>query len=168
MEKLNKLRKMKIFSSFSDDELLQVSRAAVEKIFPSRAEIIQEGKTSQGLFLIVSGEVHVTKHISAGLENGQETLTKLGATDHFGEMSLIDGKPASASIIASEPTICFVLKKEDYVKLLSDNPIIALKLYRFFTESLCERLRKTDLYLMEELLKRRKTTFDKTLLAGSI
>ncbi len=168
MEKLQKLKKMKIFSTFSDEELKEVARVALEKIYPSGSPIISEDRESPGLFMLVSGEVHVTKKMPSVTESGVETIAKLGPGDHFGEMSLIDGKPASASIIASEPTICFAIKTDGYKKLVSQNPIIALKIYQFFTLSLCERLRRTDSFLMEELLRRRKASFDKTLLAGSI
>ena len=168
MEKLERMKKMKIFSGFSEEELRHVARAAMEKIFPSRGILIEEGKASPGLFLIESGEVHVMKKVPSASESGQETIATLGPGDHCGEMSLIDGKAASASIIASQPTICFVLKKDAYTKLLNENPIVALKLYRFFTQSLCERLRKTDSFLMEQLVKRRKADFDKSILAGSI
>ena len=167
MEKLVKLKKMKIFKDFGDEELMQVSRVTMEKIFPSGKLIIREGETDAGLFMLVSGEVHVTKKVPNSSEPGQETIARLGSGDHFGEMSLIDGEPASATIVASEPTICFVLKADDYKNILKENPIIALKIYRFFTHSLCDRLRRTDTFLMEELLKRRKASFDKSLLASS-
>ena len=168
MEKMGKLKKMKVFMDFSEEELRHVARAAIEKIFPSRETLIEEGKASPGLFLVESGEVLVVKNISSDSESGKETIAMLGPGDHCGEMSLIYGKAASASIVATQPTICFVLKKDSYTKLINENPIIALKLYRFFTHSLCERLRKTDSFLMEELVKKRKATFDRSLLAGSI
>jgi len=168
MEKLEKLKKMKIFSDFSDEELKDVFRYTMEKIFPSGNSIVRENRESPGLFLIVSGQVHVTKKIPSVVDSGSETLAMLGPGDHFGEMSLIDGEPASASIVASEPTICFAIKNNEYRKMIKENPVIALKLYRFFTQALCERLRRTDSFLMEELLKRKKAAFDKSLLAGSI
>lgn len=168
MEKLAKLKKMKIFSNFSDDELKEVARVAVEKIYPSNVAIIEENRESPGLFLTESGEVHVVKKMSPVSDMGRETIAKLGPGDHFGEMSLIDGKPASASVIASEPTICFVIKNEVYKKMIKEHPIIALKMYQFFAMSLCDRLRRTDAFLMEELLKKYKSSFDKSLLSGGI
>ena len=168
MEKTAKLRKMKIFKSFTEDELKEVSRVAIEKIFPSNGAIIEENKNSDGLFFISTGTVHVSKKMPTLSEMSSEVIAKLGPGDHFGEMSLIDGKPASASIIAAEATICFEIKTEDYRSLISENPPIALKLFQYFTKALCDRLRKTDTFLLEELMRNRKSAIDKTLLSGSI
>ncbi len=158
---------MNIFKDFSDDELARIAKVAVEKIFPAGGCIVEEGKPGPGLFLVESGEVEVRKDVG-GSNADREYIAKINAGDHFGEMSLLDGEPASASVVAKEPTICFVLKADEYKKLLGDNPFIAMKLYRYFSLSLCERLRKTDGYITSELLKKKKSRINPDLLAGTV
>ena len=153
-KKVERLKKMRIFSDFGSDEIHQVAKIAMEKIYPAGGNIINEGEVGEGLFTIVEGEVQVKKRMPGFKE--QESLADLKAGDHFGEMGLIDGKSASASIVATTPAICFVIKRKDYQDLLSREPIIAMKLYRFYTTTLCERLRRTDAYLLEELSRNKR------------
>jgi len=167
MDKIRKLKRMRIFKDFSEEELARTAKAAVEKIFPAGACIVEEGEPGQGLFLVESGEVEICKD-AGDPGGGREFIAKIGPGDHFGEMSLLDGQPASASVVARVPTICFVFKVDKYEDLLSENPVIAMKLYRFFSVSLCERLRKTDAYFTKELLKKKKAATSSYLFAGTV
>lgn len=153
-EKADRLKKMKIFKDFGSEEILKVARVAMEKIYPAGGIIIKEGEVGEGLFSIVDGEVEIRKKLPG--EKSEKSLAVLKEGDHFGEMSLIDGKSASASVVAVKPTICFVVKRNDYNDLLGREPIIAMKLYRYYTATLCERLRKTDAFLLEEIMKNRR------------
>lgn len=164
MEKTERLQKMRIFKDFGADEIGSVAKAAVEKIYPAGSSIVKEGELGEGLFTIFDGEVNVNKRLPDSPDT--ETLAVLKTGDHFGEMGLIDGKTASATILANKPTICFVIKRKEYYELLAREPIIAMKLYRFYTSALCERLRRTDAFLLDEL-KRNKGKIDRSLLHSS-
>lgn len=164
-KKAERLKKMKIFKDFGNEEILKVARVAMEKIYPAGGVIIKEGEVGEGLFSIVDGEVEIRKKIPG--EPAEKSLAVLKEGDHFGEMSLIDGKSASASVVALKPTICFVVKKNDYLELVGKEPIIAMKLYRYYTTTLCERLRKTDAFLLEEMVRNRRK-IDPTILGSSL
>lgn len=164
MDKAQRLQTIRIFEGFGSDEIHHVAAVAVEKIYPKGTAIIQEGELGEGLFAIVEGEVEVNKRLSQSDE--EITLVDLKPGDHFGEMGLIDGKPGSASIIAKQPTICFVIKRGEYFELLAREPIIAMKLYRFYAQTLCERLRQTDDFLLLEH-ERNKDAVSKGVIKGS-
>lgn len=153
-KKAERLKRMKIFKDFGNEEILKVARVAMEKIYPAGGVIIKEGEVGEGLFSIVDGEVEIRKRMPGG--QTEKSLAVLKEGDHFGEMGLIDGKSASASVVAIRPTICFVVKRNDYHDLLGKEPIIAMKLYRYYTTTLCERLRRTDAFLLEEIMKNRR------------
>ena len=164
MEKADRLKQMRIFADFGDEEIREVARLALEKIYPAGGKIVKEGELGEGLFTIVEGEVNVTKKLPHSKD--VEVLASLKAGDHFGEMGLIDGKIASATILALKPTICFVIKRKDYYDLLAQEPIVAMKLYRFYTKTLCDRLRRTDAFLLEEL-KKNKSVLKPGIFDGS-
>lgn len=167
IEKLDRLKSTRIFRNFSDEELHNISRKSMEKIYPADAVIIQEGSDSEGLFVIESGKVKIVKGLNGASDDNAIVIAELKEGDHFGEMSLIDRAPASAGVIALIPTICHVLKHDDYIDLLNENPGIALKLYRFYCLSLVQRLRRTDEYLFREMVKGKRHDLDTKLFSQS-
>ncbi|MBI3078413.1 MAG: cyclic nucleotide-binding domain-containing protein, partial [Deltaproteobacteria bacterium] len=89
------------------------------------------------LYLIVSGKVKATLYGEGGREL---ILAELREGDFFGEMSLLDGKPRSAMIIALEATEVLVVRRRDFQAILNRNPATGVKII----EALCQRLRETD------------------------
>jgi cAMP-dependent protein kinase regulator len=91
----------------------------------SRAEtgehIIVEGERSGGFFLIVLGVVDITKRVS---ERRQVLLATLGEGSYFGEMSLLRGDVARASVTATGPTELAVLPAKNFYSLVASHPIL--------------------------------------------
>ncbi|MFC1541456.1 Crp/Fnr family transcriptional regulator, partial [Candidatus Latescibacterota bacterium] len=94
----------------------------------------EEGDT---LFIILKGKVKVTTFS----ESGKEVIFSiLSEGDFFGDMSLMDGKPRSATVISIEDSELRLIRRNDFIKLVEKHPRIALKLL----EELTSRLRKAD------------------------
>src|SRR3989304_787716 len=91
------------------------------------------------MFIIRSGRVKI---YSAGDGDKELVLNVYGEGDFFGEFSLIDGEPRSASAEAVDLTEALVLRHEDLIALLSEHPDIAISLMR----GLVSRLRYTTEY----------------------
>jgi CRP/FNR family cyclic AMP-dependent transcriptional regulator len=87
--------------------------------------IIVQEDTSTDLYIILRGKVKVTLMSEEGEEY---ILTDLHVGDYFGEMSLIDGKPRSATVVAVENSTFAVLKRERLIEALKRDPILALDL----------------------------------------
>jgi CRP-like cAMP-binding protein len=85
--------------------------------------------------LVLSGRVEIVRD--------NKSLGAFGAGDFFGEMSLLDQAPRSATIRALEPTDCLMLSSWDFKSLLEKHPSIAIKLL----EVLSRRLRVADEHL---------------------
>ena len=98
--------------------------------------IIAQEDTSTDLYIILRGKVKVTLMSEEGEEY---ILTDLIVGDYFGEMSLIDGKPRSATVVAEEDSTFAVLKRERLIEALKRDPILALDLI----SSLVQKLRKS-------------------------
>ena len=97
--------------------------------------IIVQEDTSADLYLILRGKVKVTL---MGEEGEEYILTDLHRGDYFGEMSLIDGKPRCATVVAVEDSTFAVLKRERLIEALRRNPVLALDLL----STLVQKLRK--------------------------
>ncbi len=107
-------------------------------------EIIREGDPGRGLYVVLTGEVEVVK----GEEPFEQILATLRAGDVFGEIALVRGTPATATVRAGRPTTVLFLAREYFERLLA-----ALPEMRAFFETLTEeRLRDADT-VNEDLLQ---------------
>ncbi len=133
----NLLRKIPLFSSLKEEELDALKKVTHTKNFPKDKIILLEDEEGDTLFIILSGQVKVTSFS----ESGKEVIfSLLGAGDFFGDLSLLDGKPRSASVISIEDSRIQLIRRSDFNQLIQEYPTIALKLM----EELALRLRKAD------------------------
>ena len=134
---INILRKIPLFSSLKEEELEALKKVTHTKNFPKDKIILLEDEEGDTLFIILSGQVKVTSFS----ESGKEVIfSLLGANDFFGDLSLLDGKPRSASVISIEDSRIQLIRRPDFNQLIQEYPTIALKLL----EGLALRLRKAD------------------------
>jgi len=101
--------------------------------------IIEENSVGQALYLIKEGKVRIYK----GETDTGECLATLGPGDMFGEMSLIEDGLTSANVISETDVELVAIHRTEFEELLSQNEILALKIYKSFCRVLSERLRKT-------------------------
>jgi len=131
------LQQIPLFSSLNKIELEAIDRVSITKIFPKEKIILLEDEDGDTLFIIKNGKVKVTTFS----ESGKEVIFSiLNAGDFFGEMSLLDGKPRSATVVSMEDAQIQLIRRAEFYRLLEDHPRIALRLL----EELASRLRKAD------------------------
>ncbi|MDP2983188.1 MAG: Crp/Fnr family transcriptional regulator [Candidatus Latescibacter sp.] len=134
---INIFREIPLFSSLKDEELEAIARVSVLKNCPKDTLILIEDEEGDALFIIREGKVKVTSFS----ETGKEVIFSiLGVGDFFGDMSLLDGKPRSASVISIEESSVYILRRADFHSIIEKHPNIALKLLKELTS----RLRKAD------------------------
>ncbi len=128
-----------LFSKLSADELAVIAGRLKRQSFPRGEVIFKQGEQGDSMFIIRSGRVRIYSQD----EGGQElTLNVYEGGDFFGEFSIIDGEPRSASAEAVEATEAMVLRSQDLISILGDHPDIAISLMR----GLVSRLRYTTEY----------------------
>ena len=131
------LRQIPLFSSLKDEEIEAIYKLSVTKKCPKDAIILLEDEEGDTLFVILKGKVKVTTFS----ESGKEVIFSiLNEGDFFGDMSLLDGKPRSATVISIEESELRLIRRSDFNKLIETHPGIALRLL----EELTSRLRKAD------------------------
>ena len=126
------LSRVPIFANCTPQEIEAITSVAQENEFQAGQIIVTQGTPGQAFYLILTGRVEIAR-------DGQ-SLGAFAGGDFFGEMSLLDNAPRSATIRALESTTCLMLSSWDFKALLEKHPSIAIKLL----EVLSRRLRVAD------------------------
>jgi CRP-like cAMP-binding protein len=126
------LARVPIFSSCTPAEIAAIAAVAQDSGFQPGQIIVTQGTPGQAFYLILAGRVEI-------IRDGQ-SLGAFGPGDFFGEMSLLDHAPRSATIKAVDQTLCMMLSSWDFKAVLEKYPSIAVKLL----EVLSRRLRVAD------------------------
>jgi CRP/FNR family cyclic AMP-dependent transcriptional regulator len=111
-----------LFTGLDEGGLGALSAAAVEVAFPAERVIAREGEIGTGLFIIGEGRVRV-------MRDGHP-IAHLGPGEFFGELSVLDGGPRNATVIAEQPTTCLALATWDAERVLREQPGVALAVLR--------------------------------------
>jgi CRP/FNR family transcriptional regulator, cyclic AMP receptor protein len=112
----------RLFGGVSPEDLAAVSARVVEIEFPADRVIARQGEIGTGFFLVVEGSVRVVR--------GGDEVAVLGPGDFFGELSVLDGLPRIAQVVAIEPTRCLALASWDFEQALLDSPKLGLAILR--------------------------------------
>lgn len=121
------LREIDFLSDLNDEELGVLAKVLKEKEFPIGTTIFKEGEDGQSLYIIKRGEVKACK---TSPEGDLLTLMLHKDGDIFGEMSFLDSKPRSASIIAIADTKTYILDKDEFDTLIDNHPRLIYKILR--------------------------------------
>jgi len=131
------LKRIPIFSSLKSEDLNRLQKLLSHHSYPKDSLIFIEKDVGNSMFLIHKGRVKISRMSEEGRE---VILAILRENDFFGEISLLDGMPRSASVTALEDTEMFMLKREDFLNLLKRFPKISIALLK----ELARRMRHSD------------------------
>lgn len=129
-ERLLLIRGVPIFRELRDDFLVRLASIMDERSFMVKDRILKEGEEGRSLYVIASGLVQV--HI------GDRELAQLKKGDFFGEMSLFDAEPRSASVTALESCDCLILTQQQLYEAIDETPGIALNIIRILSRRIRE------------------------------
>ena len=136
MEKILKvISGIPLFSGLSEDQLKDIQRIAIEKQFAKGEALISEGDTGSGFFIIVSGQVKIYK-VSA--EGKEQILHIYGPGQPFAEVPVFAGQRFPANAMALTNMRVLFLPRNAFVKLIEDNPSLALKMLAVMSVKLRE------------------------------
>ena len=136
------LATLPIFKGFSPEELGRVYSLGDIRLFHTNVTVVVELENSSGLYAVLEGTVGVFK--AGGPNHAGHRITSLGVGKSFGEMSLIDKKPRSATVVAETNVTLFYLDGAVWDQVLSDDVRTATRFYRNCSVNLAERLRRLD------------------------
>jgi CRP-like cAMP-binding protein len=135
------LAQIDLFSSLPQGHLRRVVDIGVEEAYKGGATIFPEGTPGDKFYVIVEGAVRISR-VVPGM--GEEALAVLRPGNYFGEMSLIDDAPRSATAVCHEKCRLFVINRRDLEDLLFVDRDLAYELLWNWVRTLSRRLRATN------------------------
>jgi CRP/FNR family transcriptional regulator, cyclic AMP receptor protein len=123
--KIELLRGVALFSGCSKRELAEIALITDEIDFKPGKTLIAQGVPGRQFFVIVEGEVAVVR-------DGEE-LPSRGGSEFFGEISLVSGVPATATVTTTAPTRALVISQRNFALLLERSPNIQMRILRAFS-----------------------------------
>ena len=137
LSSLDLIRRVPLFSMLTESQAISVADAVVKRRFKRGEVIVEQGKKSNALFILLNGRARVVTADSRGRE---VILATLQPGDHIGEMSLIDNEPHSATVRAEVQTDVLMLGRIEFARCLPENSSMAYAVMR----GLVQRLRHAD------------------------
>ena len=134
---LDLIRRVPLFSMLTDAQAVTVADGVVKRRFKRGEMIVEQGKKTNALFILLNGRARVVSTDSRGRE---VILATLQPGDHIGEMSLIDNEPHSATVRAEVQTDVLMLGRNEFARCLPENSSMAYAVMR----GLVQRLRHAD------------------------
>jgi len=131
-EKMERLEAVPLFQECTRHQLRAVAKIAGLFDAPADTVLIRAGESGEEFFLIVDGTARV--HVSA------RKRLRLRPGDFFGEMSLLDGGPRSATVVAETALRLLVIRRRDFSTLLQTVPGMTQSLL----VTLCRRVRQAE------------------------
>ncbi|MFO0669069.1 MAG: Stp1/IreP family PP2C-type Ser/Thr phosphatase [Polyangiaceae bacterium] len=130
------LAKMPIFAPLNERELLRIMQTVEVRTFKDGDVVIREGDKGDELFIVLGGQVRVSR--------GEATLLHLGQGEHFGEMALIRSVPRSATVTAEGMAELITIRRSEFFEILRKEHELAVKLLWQFLGVLADRLDHTS------------------------
>ncbi len=128
------LKNVKLFAELSPDSLVKLGSCLKIAEFPPAEVIVREGAPGVSMYIIKTGLVEVRK--KDPITGIDFLVAQLSPGAAVGEMSLLTGKPRSATVTTVQPTVVFTLTRADFRNLLTQHPEISLGMARILAERL--------------------------------
>jgi len=136
-----------MFEKLDPSEIMEIIHIVEVAQYQAGDIVFSEGDAGDAWFVLYRGKVEVLKHGSTG----EKKITELGPQACFGEISILDGSPRSATIRVTEDSVVLRVLREAFGELLENDHLVAYKLLHQMAILLAERQRTTTLRLSELL-----------------
>ena len=140
------LNQMELFEDLSNRDLRQIAQIAYRRFYAAGEAIVIEGQDAAGMYIIMDGEVEVTKE----LEDGSVVrLAALDSGNFFGDVGLIDNSPRTATVQAVRDSEMIGFFRPELLKLMDSHARLASSLIFTLAKIVASRLRFTNRKLQE-------------------
>jgi CRP/FNR family cyclic AMP-dependent transcriptional regulator len=157
MEEVNLLAKVPVFTSLKPVYLTELATKLTTRHYRRGETIFHKDDPGSTLYIIKSGQVKIA---TTSLEGEEIILAILADSDFFGELSLLDGRPRSATTIAMEDTKVLTLHRDDFLDVIGKHAGLAADMLA----ALSVRLRHTNVLLEDAIFLDLSTRLRRRLL----
>ncbi len=149
MAEINLSKKISLFQDLNDKEIEQVKALALTRHFAAGETIIREGEAGDSMFIMCEGEVEITKRLGMVLDEEsprERMIIRLKAEEGvcFGEMSLLENEPRSATVTALTACHLLEMNRGNFMSLVKQNSDMGCKILLRLAQLLSKYLRKTN------------------------
>ena len=137
-ERLAFLREVRLFKDIAEPELATLAQSLRERPLRRGQVLFHAGELGEEMFIVVRGSIVVSKPVK---ERVEQVLARMGPGDFFGEMSLFDRSPRSATIQADADATLLALDREALRRLTEVSPRAAAAFFHALVQVFIERLR---------------------------
>jgi CRP-like cAMP-binding protein len=138
-DSMEPLGQLPLLQGLDADEFATAKERFLREQFPAGTKILEEGYGGLKLFILVEGRVKVYRSMG----RSQLLITTLDPPETFGEISIIDGGPASATVEAETDVVALTMLRDEFYDLLNTSWTIQAKVYRNLLHTMCQRVRAT-------------------------
>ncbi len=129
---IDHMRNVPLFQGMSTSDLETVADRASETTFEDGETVTREGEPGEAFYVVIEGRLNVSQHGTL--------VRELGPGDFLGEISLVDGRPRTATVTAVGPVQALVIRRADFLEMVEWDRAVRLGILIALTE----RIRKTD------------------------
>ena len=122
------LTRIWLFSGCTQAELRKIGKAMTEVTVPAGTLLVEQGQPGLLFFVVLAG--------TASVRRGRRSVATLGPGDFFGELSLLDHRPRSASVVCTTEMTLLVLRQRQFQKVLRETPTLTVRLLRVMAQRL--------------------------------
>jgi CRP-like cAMP-binding protein len=140
------LREVRVFEAFSDQDLADVTNRLREREVRRRQILFREGDGGDEMFIVRRGTMLISKAVTGKVE---QVLVRVEPADFFGEMSLFDGSPRSATAQAETDVELLVLGRDSLQAMTETTPRAAAAFFYAMVQVFMDRLRRSTQQVAE-------------------
>ena len=130
------LANVPLFQELNNRQLKKIASRFTPRTYQPGDAIVTQGKSGFGMFTIISGHAEAVLELADG---SKTVVNEFGPADFFGEVTMLDGGPRTASVVAAEETECLILDRIEVIALMHNDAEMATKI----AVALAKRLRHT-------------------------
>ncbi|MEE2959314.1 MAG: Stp1/IreP family PP2C-type Ser/Thr phosphatase [Myxococcota bacterium] len=134
--RLSVLKQIPLFKHLSYNELVKLLGITQTQKHLAGTYLFQEGDIGKIMYVILNGKLEVL--------NGENSIASLGPGAHFGEMSLVDNAPRSASVRTKTDSRVLAIRRQEFFHVIRNEPVVGTKLLWSLVQVLSNRLRDTN------------------------
>jgi len=144
-------------------EKLKLDQVGKEVCVPAGVRVVRQGEIPRHFYVVLSGKLKVYRETDDGIRTD---LTVLGPGSYFGEVALVAGKPRTASVEALEESTLLEITKEEFERVLDQNPQLARQIIYSLSQWLVEGDKRLEQETVHQVKLRQISWFDYFLILG--
>ncbi|MGC9468072.1 MAG: cyclic nucleotide-binding domain-containing protein [Anaerolineae bacterium] len=125
------IKDVALFEDLKPRQLRSLTKVFIERKCEAGEVIVPQGRDGYGFFVIASGGARAILEKSDG---SRVVVNTFGPGDYFGELALLDSGPRTASVVATEPTRCLILPRENFLGVLRRDGEMAVAILQEITK----------------------------------